>query len=183
MAFLYANFQTIQTSKFTILYGVSLKKDTMWFDGPVPSWVPQYPDTTEGWDWLYYQPNIFLVTKGSVTIENNKLEYPMTLQKGQGMYEVRSATRLKLTAIEDDTDWICMIPKDEVIYNRSLIKLLENETMTVSAKDADYYYFVADGTVTINGTERMKLDLVKVAAGVELNIAASKDSFIFQIWE
>lgn len=183
MAFLYANFQTIQTSKFTILYGVSLKKDTMWFDGPVADWVPKYPSTEEGWDWLYYQPNIFLVTKGSVIIENNKMEYPITLQKGQGMYEVRSGTRFKLTATQDDTDWICMIPKDQIIYNRSLIKLIESETTMIPAKDVDTYYFVADGTVTINGTERTKFDMVKVAAGVELNIAASKDSFIFQIWE
>ena len=90
MAFVYANFQTVETPRFNINYGVALMKDTMWFDGPVADWVPQYPSDDPNWDWVYYQPNMFLVIKGSVKAENNKLQFPTVLDKGQGLYEIRS---------------------------------------------------------------------------------------------
>lgn len=183
MTFLYANFQTVDTPKFTIYYGVSLAKDTTWFDGLVPSWVPKYPGTGPEWEWMYYQPAIFLVTKGSVKSENNKLAFPNILERGQGMYEVRSSTRYRLSANEDDTNWICLSPKENIIYKRSVIKLMDGETNVVPAREVDTHYFVADGKVILNGAERGLMDMIKVGAGVELNISALKDSLIIQVWE
>jgi hypothetical protein len=183
MAFLYANLQTIDTSKFYITYGLALVKDTMWFDGTIPAWVPKYPGTDAEWDWMYYQPNIFLVTKGSVKSENNKMAFPTIIEKSQGLYEVRSNTRYKLSAMEDDTHFVCLMPKDNIIYKRCLIKLIENESNTIAPKEMDTYYFIADGKATLNGIERVKMDMIKVEAAVELNISALKDSLIIQVWE
>lgn len=183
MAFVYANFQSIDTPKFIIAYAVALMKDTVWFDGPIPGWVPKYPGTDAEWDWVYYQPNMFLVTKGSVKAENNKLQFPTVFEKGQGLYEIRSSTRYRLTANEDDTHWVCIMPKDNIIYKRSLVKLIEGDTNVITAKETDTYYFIADGKVTLNGIERVKMDVIKVGPGVELNVSALKDTLILQIWE
>jgi hypothetical protein len=99
------------------------------------------------------------------------------------MYEVRSSTRYRLSANEDDTNWICLSPKDNIIYKRSVIKLMDSETNVVPAREVDTHYFVADGKVILNGLERGLMDMIKVGAGVELNVVALKDSLIFQIWE
>ena len=183
MAFLYANLQIIDTPKFFINYGLALVKDTMWFDGTIPDWVPKYPGTDAEWDWLYYQPSIFLVIKGSVKSENNKMAFPTIVERGQGLYEVRSNTRYRLTALEDDTHFVCLTPKDNIIYKRSLVKLIEGESNIIAPKEIDMYYFIADGKATLNGIERVKMDMIKVGAGVDLNISALKDSLIIQVWE
>jgi len=180
---LLADFQIIETLHFTIRYASTLSNKTSWYDGPAPSWVPVYAHTTdpEAKEWFRYQPNIFMVTNGSVLIQNKK--HPdFIFTKGQGTSMTRSKTIYKLTAIEDNTSWFCLIPKKNMIYQRSIMSLNSGDTIS-ETNNQETFYFVATGKININTTDRQTFSLIKFGANEVVNLTALEDSYLIKIWE
>ena len=178
---IYADFQVIDTPDFYIWYSAGMHAGTVWFDGPVPSWVPKYPGLDETIDWLYYQPNMFMITKGKIEAKNSK-HIDIVYTPGQGVAVSRSKTRYKLMALEDGTSWFCVSPKKKIIYNRSVIMVNQGETYT-DTSEKDMYYFVSSGKTTINGVEKSPLNYMKVLANTQVTIIGEEDSYLIKIWE
>jgi len=176
---LYANFQNTEFPAFNVIYGTIIK-DTTWFDGPVPEWVPKYTDSPN--EFLYFQPGIFLVTQGSVKVQTSKLDdYIFT--KGQGLSSSRMSGRYRMSSLEDNTSIVCMMPKNKIIYNRSLINLNANEEYTLEAQNTNVYYFVASGKILINGVEKSQTNMINVEANIPVTIQAMEDSYVLKIWK
>ena len=179
---IFADFQVIDTPEFNIFYAAYMQAGTVWFDGSVPDWVPLYPGATDPEkDWWYYQPNVFMVNRGSVGVQSAK-HSDLVFTKGQGTASNRPKTRSKLTALEDGTSWFCIAPKKQIIYNRAVVVINQGETYT-DTLEKDVYYFVSHGKVTVDNKEKTQLSYFKVLANNQVSVLANEDSYIIKVWE
>ena len=177
----YAHFLNVEFPHFLAIYGHN-EKGLVWFEGTSPEWCKPYPGAEN--EHVYYNHNIFLVTEGSVQVENKHLPTsPHVFTQGEGLSVARMNSRYKLTTLEDNTCWICLTPKEEIIYNRALINLEAGQTLKVEPSSDTTHYLIASGKVKMNGKVKPQIHMSEVKAGVPLLIEALEDSYVIKIWK
>lgn len=175
--------QVIEYADFSVVYLSSLRANSVWYEGEAASWLPAYPGSEgEHADYNVYDDAIFLVVSGKINTQNSK-HHDVEYVAGQGMHMTRSKTRYRITALEDKTTSVCLKPKNQIIYNRSLVTLNAGETTTLEIVPAVSHYFIAKGKVKINGIEKSGFQMIKFPANEAITVECLEDCYVLRAWE
>jgi hypothetical protein len=100
---------------------------------------------------------------------------------GEGLWPDRWNSRIRFTATGDVNGWICVQPKDSTMWNRSLVKIHDGDSMTLDVSSSDQYLVIVEGCL-LTDLQHNKNEMVKIPANTQPKITAQGESIAIRLW-
>ena len=126
---------------------------------------------------------IAYVSKGSWRIDTRlHPEGGFDVIAGEGLWPDRWNSCIRFTATGDVNGWVCIMVKDGfTIWNRSLAKIHDGDSLTFDVSDKDQYVFVVEGNVKTN-LYHNKNEMIKIPTNTQPTLTAQGEVVLIRLW-